>query len=163
MCSACNPQRPYLEFPCLQPRGLFAIWRISSEIFFLVFSFSFFLFYQISLNSFSFVLLITDVRLVKFKIKPGKKTEWIAWCRENEKRKTEVVATLKNEGVVSESWWSDANGFAYCFIEAHDLKKAKESVQKNPHPIDKEHRVKREVCLEKVYELVCLVHTENHD
>ena len=104
---------------------------------------------------------MTEVRLVKFKIKPSKKEEWLAWCKELEKRKNESVATLKNEGVVSESCFFSSDDYIYYFVEAYDLKKAKEAVTNNPHPIDKEHQAKKAACLEKVDALKNILHSEN--
>ena len=106
---------------------------------------------------------MTEVRLVKFRIKPGRAEQWIAWCKELERRRDESVATLKNEGVVSESCFLSQDGHTYYFMEAHNMKKTKKAVATHPHPIDLEHRKHREECLEKVEEVAVILHIENHD
>lgn len=53
---------------------------------------------------------MTQVKLYKLKFKPDAKEIWLDWSRELLRRKNEVVATLKNEGVVSESCFVSGDG-----------------------------------------------------
>lgn len=115
-------------------------------------------------NFFSYNLDMTEVKLVRFKFKAGKKQVWLDWSEELKKRKEEVIATLKNEGVVSESCFiTEDEESVYYFMEADDMEKAKEAVKNNPHPIDFDHKEARESSLEKVEVLECLFHFENRD
>ena len=105
---------------------------------------------------------MTEVVLAKFSIKSGKKQVWLDWCEELKRRKEEVIATLKNEGVVSESCFITDDGHSvYYFMEAKDIARAKEAALKNPHPIDKEHKERKKISLDKPEVLTNLFHFEN--
>lgn len=43
---------------------------------------------------------MTQVKLVKMKLKEGNDQIWLDWCEELKQRKNEVIETLKNEGVL---------------------------------------------------------------
>lgn len=104
------------------------------------------------------------VSLVKFRFKPDKKQIWLDWSQELLRRKEEVIETLKNEGVVSESCFISQNGEeVYYFMEALDLNKAHEMVDKNPHPIDNEHKIARQSSLEFVEKLEVLFEFANRN
>ncbi len=111
-----------------------------------------------SLNLSSIVIAdMTEVVLVKFKIKPGKKQEWINWCAELKERKDEVVRTLRNEGVISEACFlSEKDQFVYYFLEAQDLERAYEIGRKSAMPINRQHHTIREATLERGEELKTL-------
>jgi L-rhamnose mutarotase len=103
---------------------------------------------------------MTEVKLVKLKLKDKK--VWLDWCEELKSRKNEVIETLKAEGIVSESCFlSEDEKCIYYFIEAESFDKAKSVVEKSNHVIDAEHKVKRELSLEKVAQLKELFHFEN--
>jgi L-rhamnose mutarotase len=107
---------------------------------------------------------MTKAKLIKFKFKPNAKQIWLDWSEELKRRREEVVATLKNEGVVSESCFLSEDGeYVYYFMEAEDFEKAKDAVTNNPHQIDGDHKNAREGSLELVAKLDCLFHFENHD
>lgn len=77
-------------------------------------------------------------------------------------RKDEVLVTLENEGVVSESCFlSDDGEHVYYFMEAENETQAHARAQQSVHPIDIEHRNIREECLEPVAKLETLFHFEN--
>ncbi len=100
---------------------------------------------------------MTDVVLVQFKIKLGKKQKWINWCAELKERKDEVAQTLRNEGVISEACFlSEKDQFVYYFVEAQDLEIAYEVGRKSALPIDRQHRTIRKATLEKGEELKTL-------
>jgi L-rhamnose mutarotase len=107
---------------------------------------------------------MTAVKLVKFKFKSESKQVWLDWSEELKKRKEEVVTTLKNEGVVSESCFMSEDGeFVYYFMEAEDFEKARNAVINNPHPIDTDHKKAREDSLEFIAHLDCLFHFDNRN
>lgn len=107
---------------------------------------------------------MTKVKLVKFKFKPGARQIWLDWSEELKSRKDEVIATLKNEGVVSESCFISEDGeYVYYFMEADDFEKVRKAVTENPHPIDADHKKAREGSLEIAAKLECLFHFENRE
>ncbi len=70
---------------------------------------------------------MTKVKLTKFKLKSEGKKIWLDWSSELIRRKDEVIATLKNEGVVSESCFISEDGeCVYYFMEAEDFEKVKD-------------------------------------
>ena len=105
---------------------------------------------------------MTQVKLVKLKLKEGNEQIWLDWCEELKQRKNEVIETLKNEGVLSESCFlSEDEKCIYYFMEAENFEKAKSSVEKSNFKIDAEHKKKRALSLEKVAQLKELFHFEN--
>ena len=104
---------------------------------------------------------MTEVKLIKFTFK--RRQVWLDWCEELKKRQDEVIETLKNEGVVSESCFISEDGLSlYYFMEAESFAKAKEAVNKSKFKIDAEHRAIREASIEFVEKLTCLFHFPNH-
>ncbi len=107
---------------------------------------------------------MTKAKLAKFRFKSDGKQIWLDWSKELRRRKDEVIATLKNEGVVSESCFISEDGeYVYYFMEAEDFEKAKKAVIENPHPIDSDHKRARENSLELVAKLDCLFHFDNRE
>lgn len=105
---------------------------------------------------------MTQVKLFRLKFKPNSKQIWLDWSKELLRRKDEVITTLKNEGVVSESCFLSPNGEdVYYFMEADDFEKATKAVNENPHPIDVEHKKARTSSLELIEKTECLFHFEN--
>lgn len=102
---------------------------------------------------------MSEVKLYKFVFKPTKKQVWLDWCEELKTRQAEVIETLKNEGVLSESCFLSADGLSiYYFMEAKDFAKAKEAVKKSMFKIDAEHKTARQSSIDFVEELACLFH-----
>jgi L-rhamnose mutarotase len=107
---------------------------------------------------------MTNVTLVKLRIKPGGKQIWLDWSEELKRRRAEVVATLRSENVASESCFMSEDGeYVFYFMEAEDLEAARRAVAEHPHPIDVEHKEARRSSLEFVAELKCLFHFEQRD
>ena len=105
---------------------------------------------------------MTQVKLVKLELKEGNKQVWLDWCEELKQRKDEVIETLKNEGVLSESCFlSEDERCVYFFMEAESFEKAKIAVEQSNFQIDSEHQKKRALCLTKVAQLKELFHFEN--
>ncbi len=104
----------------------------------------------------------TTAKLVHFKFKPGAKQIWLNWSQELRRRRDEVIATLKNEGVVSESCFLSEDGESvYYFMEAEDFEKVRTTAASSPHPIDADHKSARTSSLEAIGPLECLFHFEN--
>lgn len=107
---------------------------------------------------------MTNVKLVKFRFKPNSKQFWLDWSAELERRRQEVIATLKSEGVVSESCFiSETGEELYYFMESEDLEKARVAASQSTHLIDVEHKEAKEKSLEFVAKLEPLFHFENRD
>ena len=105
---------------------------------------------------------MTQVKLVKLKLKEGNEQIWLDSCEKLKQRKNEVIETLKNEGVLSESCFlSEDEKCVYYFMEAENFEKAKSAVEKSNFKIDAEHKEKRTLSLEKVAQLKELFHFEN--
>ena len=105
---------------------------------------------------------MTQVSLYKFAFKPNAKQAWLNWSEELKRRKDEVLATLKDEGVVSEACFISPDGeHVYYFMEAEDFEKVKNAATQSTHPIDAEHKTVRLNSLEFVAKLDCLFHFEN--
>jgi hypothetical protein len=91
---------------------------------------------------------MTTVKLVKFKIKEGKQQTWLDWAEELKNRKTEVITTLKDEGVSSETNFMSKDGsIIYYLMESDDFEKVKNVANASEHSIDIEHRQKKESVL----------------
>ncbi len=105
---------------------------------------------------------MSQVKLIKVKLKENGKQIWLDWSEELMRRKEEVLATLKNEKVLSESCFlSEDEEYVYYFMEAEDLVKAKEAVTSNPHPIDLDHQKAKQASLGEGKRLKCLFHFDN--
>jgi L-rhamnose mutarotase len=104
---------------------------------------------------------MTQVKLVKIRLKEGHEHIWLDWCEELKRRKSEVIETLKSEGVLSESCFlSEDEKCIYYFMEAESFEKAKAAVEKSTFKIDAEHRKKRALSLEESQHLTQLFHFE---
>jgi hypothetical protein len=105
---------------------------------------------------------MTNVKLIKLKIKEGKQELWRNWSQELMRRRDEVLKTLEQEGVVSESCFISEDGaYVYYYMEAKDLGAASQIAQENAMPIDIEHRKTRDESLEPLAKLECLFHFSN--
>ena len=104
---------------------------------------------------------MSEVLLLKFKIKPEKKKIWLDWCNESKRRKEEVLATLRLEGMYTESCFLSQDGnYVYHFMEAKDLKQAQEIYKKSESEIDIKYKEKQQLSLEYVETLTELFHFE---
>lgn len=109
---------------------------------------------------------MTQVKLIKFEIKPGRKEAWLKWVRELETIREKVIQTLKKEGITSESCFiSEDNKYLYYFMESNDFKKANEIFMNSTNPIDKKHKDELSVNLKYTNTLENLFHfsTIEHD
>ena len=106
--------------------------------------------------------MMSHVRLVRLKFKPGKKQIRLDWCEQLKQRTDEVMETLQSEGTLSESCFVSQDGESlYYFMEAEDLLRAKQAVQDSTFQIDQDHRSARMASLDFVEELEPLFHFRN--
>lgn len=105
---------------------------------------------------------MTNASLVHFKFKTDGKKSWLDWSEELKRRQSEVLLTLKDEGVLSESCFISEDGESiYYFMEAEDMEKANKAFQSSQHPIDADHKIVMSNSLERISKLDCLFHIEN--
>ncbi len=105
---------------------------------------------------------MADIILSIIKIKPGKLNRLKKWCNELQKRKKEVVETLRKEKVYTESAFlhKTKNGnFLIYYIEAEDFSRAMNVYKKSKRKIDKEHKqVLKETLDKQCFKPVLLLH-----
>lgn len=102
---------------------------------------------------------MSEVVLVESRFQPGGLESWRAWCRELQRREPEVVATLRDEGVLSEACFLGRDGASlFYFMEAEDVARARRVGEASVHPIDVEHRARREASLMRIGPLEPLFH-----
>ena len=80
---------------------------------------------------------------MKVQLKPGSLPRVREWAHELNQRQGEVLATLRDEGVVVESvFLEQASGadFLVYYMKARDLQAARDAVARSHHPIDDYHR-----------------------
>jgi hypothetical protein len=84
-----------------------------------------------------------ETACVEVQLKPGSVERARAWAAELRSRAEEVLATLRDEGVVIESVFlderSDGDYLVY-YMKARSLDQAREVVQRSPHDIDAFHQ-----------------------
>ena len=93
---------------------------------------------------------MTDVILVKYKVKQEKQNIWIDWSEELKRRKEEVLGTLISQD----------GEYVFIFMEANDMKYAQEVGRTSKFAIDSTHKEKRLASLEFVEVLQELFHFE---
>ncbi len=107
---------------------------------------------------------MTNASMVHFNFKPDKKQVWLDWSEELKKRREEVIVTLKDEGVLSESCFISEDGESiYYFMEAEDVDKVNKVFASSTHLIDADHKKAMSESLQRVSKLECLFHIENRD
>lgn len=105
-----------------------------------------------------------ETRCVKIKLKPDSVERAREWAKTLNERKTEALATLRDEGVILEAVFLDQTGegdFLIYIMKAKSFEQAREAVRKSAHEIDAYHQVfKRETWAERK-QLELLVDLEN--
>ena len=100
---------------------------------------------------------MAEARLLTFRFKPGGKKKWLDWSEEMKRRSEEVLATLRNEGVIAEACFlSPEEDAVYYFVGAEDLQRGESAFQSSPYPSDREHMAVKSAALEQVAGLKCL-------
>ncbi len=84
-----------------------------------------------------------DIDLGVVKLKPNSLPRVREWASELNKRMSEALDTLKDEGVHVESWFllsQDDGDYLICYMRSGDKKKAVEAARKSLHEIDAYHQ-----------------------
>ena len=76
---------------------------------------------------------------VKVRLKPGSLPRVQAWAAELNARRDEVLATLRDEGVIVESVFLDGEDLGY-YLKAKDVAQAQAVYARSQHAIDAYHR-----------------------
>ncbi|WP_415381363.1 DUF6176 family protein [Halosimplex sp. TS25] len=112
---------------------------------------------------------MTDVALVKQPVKPDKVDRLKEWMAEVRDRSDEVVETLRDEGMKTESAFlerTDDGPHLVYYMEAEDIERVWDQFEDSDHDIDEEHKeVMREVLEDgqDVGEYELLYHVTNPD
>ena len=84
-----------------------------------------------------------DTQCVKIRLKPDSIERVREWASELRARPDEVMATLRDEGIVVESAFLDSTAdgeFLIYYVKAKSMEAAQEAVQRSTHPIDTYHQ-----------------------
>ena len=101
---------------------------------------------------------------VKVKLRPGSLELVHEWADELRSRADEVLATLRDEGVVVESVFLDSNeqgDYLVYYMKARSLSAAREAAERSSHPIDAYHERFKAHTWESRSSLELLVDFEN--
>jgi hypothetical protein len=105
---------------------------------------------------------MAEVRLVKFRFKPGGKEAWLEWCGQMKRRSNEIFETLRNEGMVAEACFlSHDEDALYYFLEAEDFEQSESAFRRSLYAIDREHMQIKTAALERAEGLECLFFFDN--
>jgi hypothetical protein len=103
-----------------------------------------------------------EVQLVRLRFKPDGKRVWLDWAEELKRRRAEVIATLRNEGVRSEACFLSKDGESvFYFMESADSAKVTSAFDTSKLPIDAEHKAKLRSSLEIVEAMTPLFGFQN--
>lgn len=86
---------------------------------------------------------VSEVRCVKIKLKPGSQERVREWATEINRRKTEALATLSDEGVSIESAFLDVTpdgDFLIYYMRVENSERAQQIVRQSAHAIDTYHK-----------------------
>ncbi len=101
---------------------------------------------------------------VKVRLKPGSLEQVHEWADELRSRAEEVLATLRDEGVVVESVFLDSTeqgDYLVYYMKARSLSAAREAAEHSSHPIDAYHERFKADTWESRSSLELLVNFEN--
>lgn len=105
-----------------------------------------------------------ETRCVKIRLKPDSIEKAREWAKTLNERKTEALATLRDESVILEAVFLDRTGegdFLIYLMKAESFEKASEAARKSTREIDAYHQnFKRETWAERK-QLELLVDLEN--
>lgn len=105
-----------------------------------------------------------ETRCVKIKLKPNSLEKVREWQQTINERKTEALATLRDEGVILETVFLDQTSegnFLIYVMKAESFEKVKEGYEKSVHAIDEYHRKFMSETYETRKELEILIDLEN--
>lgn len=101
-----------------------------------------------------------DTVCVKVQLRPGSLPRVRAWAEELNGRRDEVLATLRDEGVVVESVFLDGEQLVY-YLKAESIERAREVYARSEHAIDAYHQAFKDATFEGQESLELLVDFEN--
>ena len=107
-----------------------------------------------------------ETACVKILLRPGSLDRVREWAAELRSRPDEVLATLRDEGVVVESVFldsTDAGDFLVYYMKARSMEAAREAVERSVHPIDAYHQQFKADTWETRTPLELLIDFENFD
>lgn len=93
---------------------------------------------------------MTDVRLARCRVDPGKADRLREWYAELQTREEEVVETLRHEGVFTETAFlreSESTTYLYVYMESVDFEAADAAGDEEAFDIDAEHHAVLRDCL----------------
>ncbi|MDL0131440.1 DUF6176 family protein [Halobacterium salinarum] len=93
---------------------------------------------------------MTEAILVKQEVEPEKVSKLNGWLKEVSNRTDEVVETLQDEDVATESVFLEESShgtFLVTYMEAEDVQEAQEAFAESTHEIDVEHKQVLQECL----------------
>ncbi len=102
----------------------------------------------------------TETRCVKIKLKPDSIAKVRQWAQTINARKTEALATLRDESVILEAVFLDQNSegdFLIYVMRAENFKLAKQAVKNSLHAIDEYHQNFKKECWESGEKLEMLI------
>ena len=93
---------------------------------------------------------MADVELVRQRVRPGRVERLREWMAEVREREDEALATLRDEGMLTETASLDEREdgtYPYYYMEAEDLDRVREQFADSDHAIDAEHKQVMEAVL----------------
>lgn len=85
---------------------------------------------------------MSEVLLARARILPGNEDRLRAWFEELRERESEVIETLRHEGVYTETAFVrslDDTAYLYLYMEAENLEAADEAGDEEEYEIDEQH------------------------
>jgi len=102
-----------------------------------------------------------ETRCIKIKLKPGNLKRVLEWAKTlNETRREEAMATLRDEGVIIESYFLERTpecDYLIAFMKAESFEKAQNIFQRSSHEIDRYHQQFKNDVWASVQPMVLLV------
>ena len=93
---------------------------------------------------------MVETTIIRQEIKPDKVSELKEWMEEADNRKSEIVETLRHEGVRTESTFLEESSdgtFLVTYMEAEDLRAVQEAFEESTFEIDIEYKQIVRECL----------------
>jgi len=93
---------------------------------------------------------MTETTIIRQEVRPDKVAELKEWMKEANSRQSEIIETLQNEGVKTESTFLEESSdgtFLVTYMEAEDLHEVQEAFEDSTHEIDVEYKQLVQECL----------------
>jgi len=101
-----------------------------------------------------------ETRCVKIRLKPNSIEKVRAWAKTINERKSEALATLRDESVILETVFLDRSSdgdFLIYLMKAESFEKAKKAAERSAHAIDEYHQNFKNECWESGEKLETLI------